>query len=495
MQIDKVLQGVECVRRSGAVVDVTSVEYDSRRVGPGSLFVAMQGETTDGNRYIAKAIPQGAIAVVTDSPSAFNGLTLNHPAIAAVQVSHGRDALALIAANFFGHPERQLALSGVTGTNGKTTTAFLLDAMLNGVGRKTVLVGTIEYHVAGALRPSPHTTPESRDLLELFREGVDAGATEAVMEVSSHALAQGRVYGLPFDVAIFTNLTRDHLDYHRDMAAYFAAKRRLFTDLLPPDGTAIINLDSAEGRELAASCHASGQRVIGFGRARRADIRLVEALPDASGQRIVVDAAGLRRTLHLPLLGEFQAMNALAAVGLAAATGVNVAAALEALPTLEGAPGRMARVAQHPNGAPVIVDYAHTPDALETVLAALRPHCRGRLIVAFGCGGDRDPGKRPMMGEIAARRADIVIVTDDNPRSEDAASIRRAILAACPGAREIGDRAHAIAEALALLESGDLLLLAGKGHESGQIVGSTVLPFDDAEVARAAVASLQRRPS
>ena len=243
MQIEEILQGVECVRRSGAA-RVTGVEYDSRRVAPGSLFVAMQGETHDGNRYVSKAIAQGAAAVVTDSSSAFNDLALHHPQIAVAEVAHGRNALALIAANFFGHPEHQLALSGVTGTNGKTTTAFLLDAMLNHAGRKTVLVGTIEYHVAGAVRPSPHTTPESRDLLELFREGADAGATEAVMEVSSHALAQGRVYGLPFDVAIFTNLTRDHLDFHGTMENYFAAKRRLFDgSLLKPPRVAVLNIE------------------------------------------------------------------------------------------------------------------------------------------------------------------------------------------------------------------------------------------------------------
>jgi len=467
---------------------ITGLTSDSREVKPGYLFAALAGSHTDGARFIADAVARGATAILVADPAPFENIGV--PIIAD---PNPRRRLALMAARF--HGQQPAIIAAVTGTNGKTSVAAFTRQLWERAGLAAASLGTIGLVAPGLSRPGSLTTPDPvalhRTLAELARAGIDHVAIEA----SSHGLDQYRLDGLTPAAACFTNLTRDHLDYHRDMAAYFAAKRRLFTDLLPPDGTAIINLDSAEGRELAASCHASGQRVIGFGRARRADIRLVEALPDASGQRIVVDAAGLRRTLHLPLLGEFQAMNALAAVGLAAATGVNVAAALEALPTLEGAPGRMARVAQHPNGAPVIVDYAHTPDALETVLAALRPHCRGRLIVAFGCGGDRDPGKRPMMGEIAARRADIVIVTDDNPRSEDAASIRRAILAACPGAREIGDRAHAIAEALALLESGDLLLLAGKGHESGQIVGSTVLPFDDAEVARAAVASLQRRPS
>jgi UDP-N-acetylmuramoyl-L-alanyl-D-glutamate--2,6-diaminopimelate ligase len=332
------------------------------------------------------------------------------------------------------------------------------------------------------------TTPDPvalhRTLQRLAADGIDHVAVEA----SSHGLDQFRLDGLALSAAAFTNLTRDHLDYHRHMAAYFAAKRRLFVELLPPGASAVINLDVDEGRELAALCRGLGHRVIGFGRDEGAELRLLRGHPDGAGQIIEVAAFGTRRMLVLPLLGEFQAMNALAALGLAVATGVPVGDALEALATLEGAPGRMAHVASHPNGAPVIVDYAHTPDALETALTALRPHCRGRLVVAFGCGGDRDAGKRPLMGAIAQRLADIVIVTDDNPRGEDAAAIRRAVLAAAPGAHEIGDRRSAIRAAIKLLAPGDVLLLAGKGHERGQIVGATVLPFDDSEVARAAVA-------
>src|SRR5271165_2048380 len=265
MQIEEILQGVACLRRSGPSAEVSGVEYDSRRIAPGSLFVAIRGETTDGNRYVKKAIDQGAVAVVTDSSIAFDDLVLNYPQIAVAEAAHGRNALALIAENFFSHPEKQLSLCGVTGTNGKTTTAYLLDAMLNYADRKTVLIGTIEYHVAGAVRPSPHTTPESRDLLELLRDGADAGATEAVMEVSSHALAQGRVYGLPFDVAIFTNLTRDHLDFHGTMENYFAAKRSLFDGRNgSPPRVAVINLDDQRGLETAGAARFAGAEVVTY---------------------------------------------------------------------------------------------------------------------------------------------------------------------------------------------------------------------------------------
>jgi UDP-N-acetylmuramoyl-L-alanyl-D-glutamate--2,6-diaminopimelate ligase len=467
---------------------ITGLSSDSREVKPGFLFAALAGTRTDGTRFITDAVNRGAAAILVADPAPFANL-----AVPVIADTNPRRRLALMAARF--HAPQPSCIAAVTGTNGKTSVVAFTRQVWERAGLAAASLGTIGLVAPGITRPGSLTTPDPvalhRTLGELARAGVDHVALEA----SSHGLDQYRLDGLALTAACFTNLTRDHLDYHRDMAAYFAAKRRLFTELLPPSGTAVINLDSAEGRELAAACHARGQRVIGFGAARGADLRLLEARPDSTGQRVLVDAAGERRTVHLPLLGEFQAMNALAAVGLAAATGVQMAVALDALPSLEGAPGRMEQAALHPNGAPVIVDYAHTPDALQTVLAALRPHCRGRLIVVFGCGGDRDAGKRPMMGEIAARGADLVIVSDDNPRGEDAASIRHAILAACPRARDIGDRRRAITEAVALLAPGDVLLLAGKGHESGQIVGGTVLPFDDAEVAREAVAALaERRP-
>src|SRR5271170_5296197 len=324
MQIEEILQGVPCVRCSCPSAEVTGVEYDSRHIAPGSLFVAMQGETTDGNRYIKNAIDKGAVAVVTDSSATFNDLALNHPHISVAEAAHGRKALTLIAANLFRHPERQLALSGVTGTNGKTTTAFLLDAMLNHAGRKTVLVGTIEYHVAGAVRPSPHTTPESRDLLELFREGADAGATEAVMEVSSHALAQGRVHGLPFDVAIFTNLTRDHLDFHGTMENYFAAKRRLFDgSLLSPPRVAVLNIEDAHGAQLALVAREAGSEIFSYG----------IGVGEFRAERIQMTAGGMRFTLVTPtgssqiqtrLTGRVNVYNLLAASAAAFARGLSI---------------------------------------------------------------------------------------------------------------------------------------------------------------------------
>jgi UDP-N-acetylmuramoyl-L-alanyl-D-glutamate--2,6-diaminopimelate ligase len=320
----------------------------------------------------------------------------------------------------------------------------------------------------------------------LARGGIDHVALEA----SSHGLDQFRLDGLELSAAAFTNLTRDHLDYHKSMEAYFDAKARLFTELLPPDASAVLNIDVAEGRRLAELCRRRGQSVIGFGTADDADLRLEAARPLDAGQQLRLRVFGQTREFILPLVGAFQASNALAALGLAIATGAPVAMALDALPTLAGVPGRLQHVATHRNGAPLIVDYAHTPDALETVLTALRAHCRGKLVVVFGCGGDRDAGKRPQMGAIAERLADRVIITDDNPRNEDPAAIRRAIHAAAPKAEEVGDRAAAIRRGLALLEPGDLLLLAGKGHERGQIVAGVTHPFDDAVVARAAVAEL-----
>ncbi|HXM84862.1 MAG TPA: UDP-N-acetylmuramoyl-L-alanyl-D-glutamate--2,6-diaminopimelate ligase, partial [Stellaceae bacterium] len=357
-------------------------------------------------------------------------------------------------------------------------------------GLKAASLGTIGMVAPGIDRPGSLTTPDPvelhKELQELARMGVDHLALEA----SSHGLDQFRLDGVKLTAAGFTNLTRDHLDYHPDMAAYFAAKARLFTELLPADGTAVINIDQAEGGTLAALCRKRGIKTVSYGRTERAELRLVKAEPKDAGLGIEIELAGKRHALDLPLLGGFQAMNALCALGLALATGIEAKPALEALSRLKGAPGRMELAAIHPSGAKLIVDYAHTPDALETALKALRPHCPGRLVLVFGCGGDRDKGKRPLMGAIAQRLADLVFVTDDNPRSEDAGAIRRAILAACPKAQEIGDRRQAIFAAARLLRPGDLLLIAGKGHERGQIVGSATLPFEDGEAARAAVAAL-----
>lgn len=498
MQIDEILRGVECVRRSGANAQITGVEYDSRRIVLGSLFVAMHGGTTDGNRYVTGAIEKGAAGVVTDSSATFNDLALNHPHLAAADVAHGRNALALIAANFFEHPERQLALSGVTGTNGKTTTAFLLDAMLNHGGRKTVLVGTIEYHVAGAVRPSPHTTPESRDLLELFRQGVDAGAAEAVMEVSSHALAQGRVHGLPFDVAIFTNLTRDHLDFHGTMENYFAAKRRLFDgSLLSPPRVAVINIDDAHGAQLSPIARGAGSEIFSYGLGI-GDFRAEEIQMKAGGMRFAlrtpIGAASIRTRLN----GKVNVYNLLAASAAAFARGLSLDEISTGVESLACVPGRFQTVDAGQDFT-VVVDYAHTDDALRNLTSLAREFVTdtgGKVITLFGCGGDRDKTKRPLMGRAAGEGSDFVVLTSDNPRSEDPEAILRDVL---PGLEptmvdfvtEV-DRARAIRIAVETARPGDIVLIAGKGHEKTQTLKNGTIPFDDAEVATATIRELQR---
>ncbi len=498
MQIDQILHGVECVRRSGHDVNITGVEYDSRRVGPGSLLLAMQGETTDGNRYVANAIAQGAAAVVTDTYATFNDLAMNYSNIAVAEVAHGRNALALVSANFFGHPERQLSLSGVTGTNGKTTTAFLLDAMLNHADRKTVLVGTIEYHVAGAVLPSPHTTPESRDLLELFREGVDAGATEAVMEVSSHALAQGRVYGLPFDVAIFTNLTRDHLDFHGTMENYFAAKRRLFDgSLLQPSRVAVVNMDDSYGAELARVARETGSEILSYGLST-GEFRADNIHMAANGMQFTMQTPAGATPVQTRLTGKVNVYNLLAACGAAYARGLSLEQIRSGVASLGCVPGRFQTVDAGQDFT-VVVDYAHTDDALRNLTSLAREFVTdtgGKVTTLFGCGGDRDKTKRPLMGRAAGEGSDFVVLTSDNPRSEDPEAILQDVL---PGLSATGtpfvteaDRSLGIRLALEAAETGDIVLLAGKGHEKSQTLKSGTIPFDDVEVAIATLRELKR---
>jgi UDP-N-acetylmuramoyl-L-alanyl-D-glutamate--2,6-diaminopimelate ligase len=498
MRIEEVLAGIEFLRRAGASVEVSGVEYDSRRVELGSLFVAMQGASTDGNKYIAKAVEAGAVAVITDSATAFDETARNFPQVALAEVVHGRAALALAAANFFSHPERELALSGVTGTNGKTTTAFLLDAMLNHAGRKTVLIGTIEYHVAGVVQPSPHTTPESRDLLELFRKGVDAGATEAVMEVSSHALEQGRVHGLGFDTAIFTNLTRDHLDFHGTMARYFAAKRKLFDgSLLRPPRVAVLNIDDPYGADLALTASASGIEVFSYGM-RTGEFRAHDIEMAASGMRFSLQTPVGSTELRTRLTGKVNVYNLLAASGAAYARGLSLDLIASGIASLKCVPGRFETVDA---GQPftVVVDYAHTDDALRNLTALAREFVNGttgRVITLFGCGGDRDRTKRPLMGKAAGEGSDLVFLTSDNPRSEEPEAILADVV---PGLDATGtkyileaDRTCAIRMALEEARAGDIVLLAGKGHEKTQTVKTGTVPFDDVAVALNALRMLQR---
>ncbi|HEV2263309.1 MAG TPA: UDP-N-acetylmuramoyl-L-alanyl-D-glutamate--2,6-diaminopimelate ligase [Stellaceae bacterium] len=461
--------------------EICGLTSDSRDVKPGFLFAALGGTHEHGRRHLGDALARGAAAILTDEAP------LEQPvAVPVIADRNPRRRLARMAARFYAPQPSTIA--AVTGTNGKTSVAVFTRQIWAAQGLKAASIGTIGLVAPNMTRPGALTTPDPVKLHEILHDLTRAGVEHVALEASSHGLDQFRLDGVTLAAAAFTNLTRDHLDYHGDMAHYFAAKRRLFAELLPASAVAVINVDDKAGRTLVDVAKARGQRVIAFGVAPDADLRLQAATPTTRGLAIEIVAAGApSRQLELPLLGTFQAMNALAAIGLAIATGTPLDAVLDVLPRLEGVPGRMELAATHPAGAPLIVDYAHTPDALETALTALRPHTAKRLIVVFGCGGDRDAGKRPQMGAIAARLADIPIVTDDNPRSEDPATIRRAILAACPGGREIGDRRAAIRAAAKLLAAGDVLLIAGKGHESGQIVGARTLPFDDRVEARAAV--------
>ena len=498
MRFDEVITGILTMRRAGPNPEITGIEYDSRRVREGSLFVAMQGETTDGNQYIGKAIEQGAQAILTDSAPAFDEIIRQHPDFAAGQIGHGRNALALAAANFFAHPERQLKLTGITGTNGKTTTAFLLDAILNHAARKTVLIGTIEYHVAGSVRPSPHTTPESRDLLALLREGADAGAAEAVMEVSSHALAQGRVYGLPYDVAIFTNLTRDHLDFHHTMENYFSAKKKLFDGSLSyPPRTAVINLDDPSGTELITTALEAGAQILSYG-LRAGEFHANDLKMKAAGMSFTLQSPAGPAEIQTRLTGKVNVYNLLAASAAAYARGLSLEEIQAGVASLACVPGRFQTVDE---GQPftVVVDYAHTDDALRNLTALAREFVTatgGRVITLFGCGGDRDKTKRPLMGRAAGEGSDFVVLTSDNPRSEDPESIIRDAL---PGLESTqtsyvveADRARAIQLALHEAKPGDIILLAGKGHEKTQTIQGKSIPFDDAALASQYLSELQK---
>jgi len=483
---------------SGGVSDapIAGIEYDSRRVQGGTVFVAMKGGSTDGNRYVEKAIAAGALGIITDSAQMFDHLLVFQPGLPVLEVEHGRRALAQASAAFFGHPEKMLAATGITGTNGKTTTAFLTESLLNAAARKTVLVGTIEYHVAGEVRPSLHTTPESRDLFELMAEGTARGATELVTEVSSHALDQGRAYGISFDVAVFTNLTRDHLDYHQTMEKYFAAKRLLFDGTVyPAPRVAVINAHDPHAEALAAASRKAGAEVrmygIGKGEWRAASCELTPG-----GAALELEMPAGKAQVISRLAGEVNVLNLLAAFTAAHARGVAFDALVGSVPHLKPVPGRFQPVDA---GQPftVIVDYAHTDDALRnlTVLARQMTSRSGRRVITlFGCGGDRDRTKRPKMGQAAGVGSDFVVATSDNPRSEDP----REILAEVePGLKASGvqytmepDRAAAIRIALEAAVPGDVVLLAGKGHEKEQILKDRTIPFDDAEIALSTLAAM-----
>lgn len=467
-------------------VKIGGLSVDNRTVKQGDLFAALPGAATHGARFAADAMSRGAVIVLTD-PAGAAILPKGTPAIV---VEDPRAALAFAAALMAGaQPNIMVA---VTGTNGKTSVASFTRQLWEVMGLAGVNIGTTG--VEGAFHaPSAHTTPEPITLHRLLADMTAAGVTHAAMEASSHGLDQRRLEAVRLAAAGFTNLTQDHLDYHGTMEAYFEAKAGLFDRLLPGDGIAVINLDDAYGPDLAANCESRGQEVIGVGRNEAARIRLTGQRFDATGQEVLFRWQNRAFSVRLDLIGGFQAANALLAAGLVIGAGEDAEATFAALPKLVGVRGRMELAATRAGGAAVFVDYAHTPDAVATALQALRPHVMGRIVAIVGAGGDRDTTKRPLMGAAAAEHADVVIVTDDNPRSEDPATIRAAVMAGAPEANDIGDRARAILEGVAMLEPGDALLIMGKGHESGQTVGDMVLPFDDVEQASISVAALEGR--
>lgn len=460
-----------------AGLEIAGITADSRQVKPGYLFAALQGSQTDGRRYVSDAAARGAVAVLSDG-------SLNSIALPQISDANPRRRLALMAAAF--HGSQPATIVAVTGTSGKTSVAHFAAQIWSALGVRAGSLGTLGLLGSGLSEKVEHTTPDPVQLHALLAKAKAAGIDHLALEASSHGLDQYRLDGVRIRAAAFTNLSRDHMDYHPTEAAYFAAKMRLFRDLLPADGTAVIDMDSARGAEVASIAAARGVRVIRAGFAGD-ELRLRNVKPHAMGLGIACTVFGESVELDLPLIGAFQAGNLMLALGLVVGAGTPAAQAAQALVHVAGVPGRMQRVTQTQAGAGIYVDYAHKPDALETALRAARAHCAGALAVVFGCGGDRDRGKRPLMGEIAARLADRVYVTDDNPRTEQPQSIRAAILAAAPGAIEIADRRDAIRKAVADLGAGDVLLVAGKGHEQGQIVGKEVRPFDDAEECRLAV--------
>jgi UDP-N-acetylmuramoyl-L-alanyl-D-glutamate--2,6-diaminopimelate ligase len=492
MTFQQLLQGAEILSQSGSAA-VSGVEYDSRRVRPGTVFVAMKGETSDGNRFIDQAIAAGASAVVTDSAR-----EAPRAGVPWAQVVHGRRALARLSANFYKRPAERIANTGITGTNGKSTTAFLIESILQAAGRKTALVGTIEYHVAGKVLPAPHTTPEALELNRLLAEGLGLGVTEAVMEVSSHALEQQRVFGIPFDVAVFTNLTRDHLDYHRTMEEYFRAKQVLFEGCgTEPPRAAVLNIDDEHGRELLKLSKKKSAVALTYG-LTSGDFHAESVEITLRGTRFKMVTPAGTIAMWSPLIGKVNVYNVLAASAAGYARDCSGEAIAKGIFDLARVPGRFERV---DCGQPftVVVDYAHTDDALRNLTALAREFVthaglNGKVITLFGCGGDRDRAKRPLMGDAAGRGSDFVVLTSDNPRSEDPLAIMNDALVGLQksGAKYVmePERRKAIGMALQQAAAGDIVLLAGKGHEKAQSTKDGAIPFDDVEVARESLGEL-----
>ena len=482
MKLGQILSGVRLRQPAAgelANLEIKGLEYDSRRVEPGFLFFAFPGSHSDGRQFAQVALAAGAAAVVSESPApeGFRGVWL--------EVGHGRQALALAARNFYCLPDERLHLTGITGTNGKTTTSYLLDSILLAAGYTTALIGTIEYHLAGQVRRAVNTTPESLDLLWLFAELEKQGGTHVTMEVSSHALELGRVYGLHFQVAVFTNLTRDHLDFHGNMEAYLAAKLKLFAGAGgPPPRAAVLNRDDESVRKIRL---ARETQAFWYGLGPDATLRARHISSGFDGLRFDVQYGKTRFAVQSPLIGKFNVYNILAACGVGISYGITPEIIARGVANLRAVPGRFERIDE---GQPfvVVVDYAHTDDALRNVIAAARALNPKRVITLFGCGGDRDRTKRPLMGRAAAEASDFVVLTSDNPRSEDPLDI---INDALVGVRRVDvphiiepDRAAAIGRALQEARPGDVVILAGKGHETYQVLKDKTIDFDDREVAR-----------
>ena len=461
----------------GADEAVTGITADSRQVQPGFVFAAMQGVVTDGRKFISKAVEAGAGAVLGEDLPDIAGAARSN-------VDNARLALAEASANFY--PRQPDTIVAITGTNGKSSTVDFLRQIWSSAGLSAASMGTL-----GAIGPKGsidlgHTTPDPVAIHATLQTLAEDGVTHAAMEASSHGLAQYRLDAVRLSAVAFTNLTQDHLDYHNTMDEYRAAKLRLFSDLASRGGPAVVNADSDQRLFFEAAAQDAGLETVSVGW-RGADLKIEELMPKATGQRLFLNWRDEKAAIDLPLIGEFQALNALTAAGLALAGGLGLQDVATGMSQLKPVKGRLEYVGETGAGAGVFVDYAHTPAGLDVLIRAARPHTAGQLVVVFGCGGDRDRGKRPLMGEVAAKHADKVIVTDDNPRSEDPAAIRQDVLAGVPEGIEIGDRGTAIAQAIAELQKGDTLLIAGKGHETGQIIGDSVIPFSDQETARTAL--------
>jgi UDP-N-acetylmuramoyl-L-alanyl-D-glutamate--2,6-diaminopimelate ligase len=479
MKLREILPPDAAIETRAADLDVVGVSGDSRTVKRGDVFVAIAGGKADGRNFIAPAIAAGAVAILAEKRPD----TPLPEGVAFVQIGNARRALALIAAKIF--PRQPRTIAAITGTSGKTSVAAFTRQIWTALGHRAASIGTIGIVSPRGEAHGSLTTPDPVALHRTLDALAGEGVTHLAIEASSHGLDQFRLDGLRLAAAAFTNITRDHLDYHPSFEAYFAAKLRLFESLVEPGGAAVIDADHAYADAVMAAAKARGVSIVSVGR-KGTGIRLVETVIDGFAQKVTLEHRGKNFRVRLPLVGEFQVENALIAAGLAIATGGDAAAVFATLEHLTGARGRLELVGTS-RGAPNFIDYAHKPDALAKALEALRPAVTGRLVVVFGAGGDRDRGKRPLMGAVAAEKADRVIVTDDNPRSEDAAAIRSAIVAAARGAIEIGDRRQAIRAAIVELRRGDVLLIAGKGHETGQIIGDRVVPFSDHEAVAAAL--------